>query len=173
MTNQYISIGKFVATFGIKGQLVLEHDLGEGASLEGVQAIFLEEHSGSFIPHFLLSCTAKSEQEFYIMLEGIETPEKAKKLVRKKVWLLEADAKKHAMPSTPLSLLGYMVFDHKKSLGKVLEVIEQAHQLLFRIEVQGKEVLLPVNESTLQKIDHKNEKIFLTLPEGLLDIYLN
>jgi 16S rRNA processing protein RimM len=38
--------------------------------------------------------------------------------------------------------------------------------------VEKKEVLVPVNESTLLKIDNRKEKIFLELPEGLLDIYL-
>jgi 16S rRNA processing protein RimM len=173
MANQYISIGKFVATFGVKGQLVLEHDLGEGATLEGIEAVFIEENSGSFIPHFLESHSVKSHHEFHISLEGLDSPEKAKKFVRKNVWLLESDAKKKATPAAPLSLLGYTVIDHKKALGVVLEVIEQTNQLLFRIEIEGKEVLLPVNESTLQKIDHKKERIFLTLPEGLLEIYLN
>jgi 16S rRNA processing protein RimM len=55
----------------------------------------------------------------------------------------------------------------------VLEVIEQPVQILLRIELQGKEVLVPLNESTLDKIDHKQGKIYVTLPDGLLDIYLN
>jgi 16S rRNA processing protein RimM len=52
-------------------------------------------------------------------------------------------------------------------------VIEQPVQILLRIEMEGKEVLVPLNESTLDKIDHKQEKIYVTLPDGLLDIYLN
>lgn len=173
MANEYISIGKFAATFGIKGQLVLEHDLGEGATLDGIQAIFVEDINGELLPHFLVSCSIKNDHEFHVLLEGVDSPEKAKKFVRKKAWLYESDAKKRATSSAPLSMLGYTVVDSKKVLGVVLEVIEQPNQLLLRIELQGKEVLLPVNESTLQKIDHKNQRIFLILPEGLLEIYLN
>jgi 16S rRNA processing protein RimM len=40
------------------------------------------------------------------------------------------------------------------------------------IMINDKEVLVPINETTLEKIDHKNQKIFVVLPEGLLDIYL-
>ena len=54
----------------------------------------------------------------------------------------------------------------------MLEVIEQPLQILLRIEIDGKEVLIPINESTLVKVDHKGEKIYVDLPEGLLDIYL-
>jgi 16S rRNA processing protein RimM len=66
-----------------------------------------------------------------------------------------------------------MVYDEKKMLGKVLEVIEQPMQVLLRIDYEGKEVFVPLNESTLIKIEHKKEKITVQLPEGLLDIYIN
>jgi 16S rRNA processing protein RimM len=86
--------------------------------------------------------------------------------------LLEADVKKSASVSAPISLLGFAMYEKKKLLGKVMEVIEQPTQLLLGIDMQGKEVLVPINETTLERIDHKNQKIFVVLPEGLLDIYL-
>jgi 16S rRNA processing protein RimM len=66
-----------------------------------------------------------------------------------------------------------MVHDAKKPIGKVLEVIEQPLQILLRLEIQGKEVLVPLNESTLVGIDRKKQVINVSLPEGLLDIYLH
>jgi 16S rRNA processing protein RimM len=53
-----------------------------------------------------------------------------------------------------------------------LEVIEQPHQMLCRIEINGKEVLIPLNESTIEKIDGKKKQVKVKLPEGLLEIYL-
>jgi len=44
--------------------------------------------------------------------------------------------------------------------------------LLCRIEVNEKEVLIPLNESTIEKIDHKKKEVIVELPEGLLEIYL-
>jgi hypothetical protein len=38
--------------------------------------------------------------------------------------------------------------------------------------MEGKEVLAPLHEGTLEGIDHKKRLIKLSLPEGLLDIYL-
>ena len=69
-------------------------------------------------------------------------------------------------------MLGYNIIDEKKSLGEILEVIEQAHQMLCRIEINNKVVLVPLNESTLKKIDHKKKEVMVSLPEGLLEIYL-
>jgi 16S rRNA processing protein RimM len=170
--ENYLTIGKIVATFGIKGELVLTHHLGDDATLDGVTAVFIEEVTGKFIPYFLVSAKQRSEEEMLVVLEGYDTPEKAKKFVKKKVWLLEADVKKSASNSAPISLLGFSMYEKKKLLGKVIEVIEQPTQLLLSILINDKEVLVPINESTLEKIDHKNQKIFVALPEGLLDIYL-
>ena len=171
--ENYLSIGKIAATFGVKGEIVLEHHLGEDASLEGVVAIFIEEFTGKFIPYFIAGSKTKSGTEMILSLEGIESPESAKPFLRKKIWLKEEDVKKNASSTAPISMLGFMVYDKKKPLSTVLEVIEQPVQILLRIEMEGKEVLVPLNESTLDKIDHKQEKIYVTLPDGLLDIYLN
>lgn len=171
--ENYLSIGKLVATFGVKGEIVLEHHLGEEASLEGINAVFIEEFTGKFIPYFVSGVKSKNATEMILTLEGIESPESAKRFLRKKIWLKEQDVKKTASASAPISMLGFMVLDNKKPLSTVLEVIEQPVQILLRIEMEGKEVLVPLNESTLDKIDHKAEKIYVTLPDGLLDIYLD
>jgi 16S rRNA processing protein RimM len=108
-----------------------------------------------------------------VSFEGITTPEQARKYLKKKVWLNANDAKRIASKSAPISLLGFSIVEGKKVLGEVLEVIEQPLQILLRIEMDSKEVLIPINESTLVKIDHKAEKIHVSLPDGLLDIYLS
>ena len=89
-----------------------------------------------------------------------------------KMWWTEADFKKFAAKNSPATLLGYTIINDKESLGEILELIEQPHQMLCRLEVKGKEVLIPLHEETLKKVDHKNKEIFVELPDGLLDIYL-
>lgn len=170
--ENYVNIGSLVATFGIKGEVVLKHHLGESADLNGIKAIFIETSIGKFMPYFILTAKEKNAEEILLAVEGIETPEKAKLLLKKKVWLKEADVKKTASVNSAISLLGFTIYDKKKLLGKVLEVIEQPLQILLRIEIDKKEVLIPINESTLRGIDHKKEKIEVDLPDGLLDIYL-
>ncbi|MFN5423100.1 MAG: ribosome maturation factor RimM [bacterium] len=170
--ENYVNIGSLVATFGIKGEMVLKHHLGQSASLTGIKAVFIETSLGKFMPYFISSAKEKNAEEILIGFEGIESPEKAKSLLRKKVWLKEEDVKKTASSNAAISLLGFQIYDKKKLLGKVLEVIEQPVQILLRIEIDKKEVLVPINESTLIGIDHKKEKIDVDLPDGLLDIYL-
>jgi 16S rRNA processing protein RimM len=169
---EYFKIGKLVAAFGVNGQLILQHELGKKTALKGLQAIFIEEKKKSFLPWFIESAKIKSDNEIYLALEGISSREAALKITQKEVWLPEADFKKFTAQSAPANLLGYTIIDGENPLGPILEVIEQPHQILCRLEISTKEVLIPLNESTLQQIDHKKRQVLVTLPDGLLEIYL-
>jgi 16S rRNA processing protein RimM len=168
--KNYINIGKLVATHGVKGALVLKHDLGKKTSFKGLKAFFLEEMPGSFLPYFTVDIKIKNEQEVHVEFEGILTKEKAATLVPKQVWLEEADFKKFAAANAPISLLGFMVYDKDLALGEVLEVIEQPHQVMCRIQYkEHDDILIPIHEGSLLKIDKKAKKLMLDLPEGLIE----
>lgn len=169
--ENYFKIGKLVATYRLQGEIILLHSLGKKTSLKGLETIFIEEKKDSFIPYFIESAKIKSDTETYVKFEGIGTKEQAHKLIQKEIWLLEDDFKKFAASSAPISLLGYNIINEEEDLGEILEVIEQPHQVLCKILLNGKEALIPVNEEFLDKIDKKNLKIYVTLPDGLLEIY--
>ncbi len=168
--ENYFKIGKLVATYGLKGEIVLKHSLGKKTSLKNLEAIFIEEKNDSFIPYFVQSAKIKNEAEVHIKFEGIDTKESAHSLTPKDVWLTQADFKKFAAGSAPITMLGFTMLNENGELGEILEVIEQPHQLLCKILVNGNEVLIPIHEESLKKIDKKNRKVFVTLPDGLLDI---
>jgi 16S rRNA processing protein RimM len=52
-----------------------------------------------------------------------------------------------------------------------LEVIEQPHQVLCRIDLGGKEALIPMHEQTLRRVDQRKREVHVELPDGLLDVY--
>jgi 16S rRNA processing protein RimM len=170
--DNYIQIGTLVATYGVDGEFILRHNLGKKTSFKVIEAFFLETGEGRFLPYFPLEVRIKNSEEVYLRLEGIHTKEKARMLLKKGVWLEDSIVRKLAAKNAPLSLLGYMVVEEGRELAPVLEVIEQPLQILLRLEMQGKEVLIPLHETTLIEIDHKNKKVKVNLPEGLLDVYL-
>ena len=169
--TEYFKIGKFVSAFGLKGELILKHNLGKKTSLKGLKAIFIEERKESFVPWFVESAKIKTGEEVYLKLEGINIREQASKLTQKEVWIPEPDFKKFSAKSSPINLLGYEIVEEEKMLGKILEVIEQPHQILCRIEFNNKEAFIPLHEETLKKIDKKNQRVTVSLPPGLLEIY--
>ena len=171
--NQYFKIGKLAATFGVEGQLILQHSLGKNSQLKDLETIFIEEKKDSFLPYFISSVKIKNDQELFISVEGIATKEAANLLRKKEVWLSENDFKKFAATAAPISFLGFTIVNNKEELGEVIEVIEQPHQLLCTILIDGKEAFIPIHEDSLEKVDKKNRKLYVDLPNGLLEIYKN
>ena len=170
MTN-YFKIGKLVATYGLKGEFILKHSLGKKTSLKNLEVFFIEENTNLFIPYFIESTKAKNNNEVYVNLDGIKSKESAHKLVQSEVWLLEKDFKKFVSNSAPISLLGFTMISKDVELGEILEVIEQPHQVVCRISLNGNDALIPVHSDSLQKIDKEKRQVYVTLPDGLLDIY--
>lgn len=169
--TSYNSIGKLVATFGVKGEMVLTHHLGKKTSLKGLEAFFIEVKKEEFLPYFIETVRIKNDQELFVKLEGIDTKEAARPLLQKQVWLPEEIFHQYTDKSAPISLLGFHIIDGKEDIGEILEVIEQPHQLLCRIDLDGKEALIPIHQETLLKLDKKKKQVFVELPDGLLDIF--
>ena len=107
--TEYFKIGKLVATFGVEGQFVLQHNLGKRTSLKGLETIFIEEKKDSFLPYFITSTKIKNEKEIFISLEGIPTKEAAHFLIKKEVWLTEDDFKKFVASVAPISF--FRIYD--------------------------------------------------------------
>ncbi|HVX51697.1 MAG TPA: ribosome maturation factor RimM [Chitinophagaceae bacterium] len=169
--KDYIHIGRFVATHGLEGELVLKHALGKKTGLKDVEAIFVEEQKNSYLPYFLQASKSKTVDEILVKLEGVDTKESARRIANRPVWLLNDDFRRLAAKTSPISLLGFEIINEGQALGKVEEIIEQPHQVLLRTTLNGNEALLPLHEQTLEKIDRKKQQVYLVLPDGLLDIY--
>lgn len=169
--NNYISIGRFVGTLGLHGDMIIKHVLGAKSELKEIEVLFVEEFANSFLPYFIKNARAKSDDEIIVKIDGIDTKEAALIILKKKVWLSNEDFKKSVHSSAPILMLGFKVINEGATIGIVDEVIEQPHQILLKILIEEKEAFVPLHEGTLEKIDKKKQEIYVVLPEGLLDVY--
>ena len=70
-------------------------------------------------------------------------------------------------------IIGYRVIDQTAGeIGRVKDIYEANGNDLFAIDYENKEILVPVRDEFIQKLDKNESTVFLSLPEGLLDIYL-
>lgn len=171
MHTDLISVGKIVATFGVDGEVVLIHKLGKQTKFKQDDVLFIGSKNQKPIPYFIKNCTGKSMDECLISFSEISTKEKAKIIIGKEVWINSNLFEKYVSKKAPMALLQFAIYNDGKEIGLVADVIEQEHQIILVSILNEKEILIPVNESTLIKIDYKQKQIFLQLPDGLLEIY--
>jgi 16S rRNA processing protein RimM len=169
--SEYIHIGKLVASFGLKGELILKHELGKKSPFKGIEVFFIEEQKANYLPYFVESAKAANHEETYIKFEGINTKESAARLVSRNAWVTDTDFRSLVGKSAPIALLGYLLINEGEELAPIEEVINQPHQILLRITYKEKEVLIPLHEESLDTIDHAKKQVHVILPDGLLEIY--
>ena len=170
--DEHIHIGKFVATVGLKGELLLKHVLGKRTVFKQQEVLFIEIEKSIQLPYFIKNSKSKNDTETVLNLEGLDTKEQAAKFLQKKIWLTKDDFEKHVSKQAPVNLIGFIIFNNEEKIGEVEAVIEQPQQILLQTHVQQKEVLIPLHGETLKKIDRKKKQVYVILPEGLLDVYL-
>jgi len=117
--DDHINIGKFVAAFGLTGELVLKHAFGKKTTFKEGEVLFIEQLKGSYLPYFIQTSKSKTKEETYVKLEGIDSREKALKLIQKNVWLRQEDFRNFVAKNSPLGLLGYTLIDEGKTIGKI------------------------------------------------------
>lgn len=169
--SEYIHIGKLVASFGLKGELILKHELGKKTPFKGIEVLFIEESKGNYLPYFIESARAGNEEETTLKLEGLNTKESAARFISRNAWVTDTDFRLLVGKTAPIALLGYLLINEGEELAPIEEVINQPHQILLRITLKEKEVLIPLHEATLNRIDHLKKQVHVVLPDGLLEIY--
>jgi len=95
-------------------------------------------------------------------------------LVKKDIYLPnKVKPKKKKEEFTLKDVKGFIAVDETHGeLGEILDVIEYPQQLIASVNFKNKEVLFPLNVEIIKGIDVEGGEIYIDLPDGLLDVYL-
>ena len=137
-------------------------------------SVFIEI-TGKLVPYFVRSIKYLQKNAAYLVLEDVDTIEKASALVRKNLYLPnKLKPKKKKEEFTLFDLEGFIAVDVNEGvLGIVTAVHEYPQQIIAAVDFRNKEILFPLNEAIIKGIDVVKGIVTVDLPEGLLDIYLD
>jgi 16S rRNA processing protein RimM len=169
--DKHFRIGSFLKTKGLKGELQLYVAYNDLDAIK-FNTIFVDM-AGKLVPYFVSSVKYQVNGA-YFFLEDVDTVEKASRLVKKDVYLpSKLQPKKEKEEFTLMDLKGFIAIDENEGeLGEILEIQELPQQYIASVQYQNREVLFPLNESTIKGIDVNSGEVYIDLPDGLLDIYL-
>ena len=166
-----ILLGTISKTHGINGQVVLRTNNLRFDDILEMELVFLEI-DGLPVPFFIAEFTERSNDSLVVKFDDIESEEAAKELIGSKVFIGESAiiASESSLPKMH-SLTGYTVIDESLGeLGILEDIIENSENPLLRITKGSREILLPLHDEFIKKVDSESSIIFVSSPEGLIDL---
>jgi len=163
-------IGQLIKPHGVSGEMTFSFTSDVFDTEEA--AFLIIEIQGIFVPFFIEEYRFKSNQTALIKLEGVKSDEKARSFSGSTVYLQKKYLEKVVDTEIELDyFVGFTLVDEVKGdIGLITEVDQTTDNALFVIGKGRDEMLIPVGEDYIIKIDHKKKRIVVRLPEGLLDL---
>lgn len=170
--DQCFYFGKVIKTHGIKGEISIRIDADEPQEYLGLNFILLEIQR-SLIPFFITKIGIHGNKA-YVKLQDVDTIERASELAGLDIFLpLEQLPKLKGNKFYFHEVPGFKIVDEKHGIiGSLEQVLEYPGQALFQVLVGKKEVLIPILDEVITKVDRRSKTIYIQAPEGLIDLYL-
>jgi 16S rRNA processing protein RimM len=171
--NCYL-LGYIVRTHGTAGNVVIFLDVDYPEDYEDLDSVYVEI-KGELVPYFISRFNLQKQNNAIVTFEDVNTIEKAQNLVGNALYLSldelrELDDEEFYYHE----IKGFNVVDQTRgSLGVVREVYALNGQDLIAMDYQGVEVLIPTSEEIVLRADKTQKELFVNLPDGLLEVYLD
>lgn len=166
-------IGYIVKTHGLKGEVGIHMDVDNPAEYADMEGVLIEKN-GELIPFFIEKIRINIDKAI-VKFEGINTIEEAEPLVKKTLYLsLDQLDELSDDQFYYHEIMGYRIVDDIKGpLGIIKTIYNQPHQDLISMEYLSKEVLIPISHEHVLKANHEKKELYVSLPDGLLEVYLD
>jgi len=166
-------LGKIVAKFSFKGEVLIKLDTDEPETYTEMESVFVE-YNENLVPFFIERSYLHKSTLLRAKFEDIETEEDAEDMIGAELYL-----PLNMLPELPgdkfyfHEIIGFDVIDAEHgNIGKLVSINDSTAQALFDIEKDGKQILIPMNDEFIEKVDKKNKEIRVNTPEGLINLYL-
>ena len=166
-------LGKIVTKYSFKGELLIKLDTDQPELYENLDAMFIEVRN-TLIPFFIESSQLHKSDLLRVRFEDVTNEADADALIKSDVYLpLEFLPKLEGNKFYFHEIIGFTVEDvNYGTVGTIVGINDTTAQALFEIEQNGKEILIPMNDEFIEKVDRKNKTIIVNTPDGLIDLYL-
>ena len=171
--NDCFFFGKVTKTHGLKGEMTIKLDVANPADFKDLRYLLIEER-GNLIPYFIENQKITGDKMF-VQLQDVKKMEQAIVFLGKAVYLpnelmpqLEEDEFYYN------EIIGFKLIDETiGEIGEISDVLEYPTQAVIQVMKDGKEILIPIHDDIIQKVDKKAKTLTVKAPEGLIDMYLN
>ena len=163
---EYTQIGYISKQHGLRGNLLLNLLPDYKISITKIKYLFVEMKA-SKVPFEICKVMFSKNQLYIIKFKNYNNRERTNQFISKNI-LLE---KKHVQKNDDklIKIINYKIIKHGTEIGEIKNFFINKQIILF-CQIDNKEVYIPYVETFIKKIDHKKKKIYVELPNEILNI---
>jgi 16S rRNA processing protein RimM len=167
-------LGKIVSKHGYKGEVLVKLDTDEPGIYENMESVFVGL-GNTLVPFFIERCRLHKSSLLRIRFEEVQDEASADHIMGSKLYLpLEFLPKLSGNKFYYHEIIGFELQDKNHgSIGTITGVNDMVSQALFEAVKDGKNLLIPITDEIILKVDRKNKTIHVETPPGLVDLYLS
>ncbi len=165
-------LGKITRKHGLQGNVILKLDTDQPSHYDRLEGVFLEVN-GLLVPFFIEKQQWSKDDTKIISFKNA-SEQMVEQSIGKNVFL--------PLSTLPIltgkkfyyhEVVGYSIVDQDDTdCGVVKEVNDQTAQHYFILDLDGKEVIIPIIKDWILEVNRDDKKIKMQLPDGLLDVFL-
>ncbi len=165
-------LGKIVRKHSFKGEVVIKLDTDEPGLYQNLESVFVLL-GGNLIPFFIEESLLQKGNQLRVRFEDVDSEADADNILGSGIY----------MPLTMLpklegnkfyfhEVIGFEVEDvNFGNVGVIDGINDSTAQPLFEIKEGDIEILIPMIDEFIVKIDRENKKVVVNTPEGLIAMY--
>ncbi len=167
-------LGKIVSKYSFKGEVLVKLDTDDPEIYDNMESVFVSI-GNNLVPFFIERCRLHKSSLLRVQFEEVKDENTADRILGAELFLpLIALPELSGNKFYYHEIIGFELLDEVHgNIGVVTAVNDSASQALFEAEKDGKQLLVPINDAIITKVDRKNRVIYVSTPEGLVDLYLN
>lgn len=164
-------LGKIVKKYSFKGLVIIKLDVDEPELYKDLDYVYIENNN-TFLPFFIKESLLQKGNQLRVDFEDITNENDADLLLKSNVYLpLDLLPKLSGNQFYFHEIIGFILEDvNFGEVGKITSINDKTAQALFVIEKENSEILIPMIDDFIKKIDHENKKVIVETPEGLIEM---
>lgn len=169
-----IQVGYISKAHGIRGDVKAVFDVFDINEYRKTKVFWGGKKKAPLQALTITTFKPQQKQEVILRIAGISDRDAALDLIGTTLFVAETN-----LPALPaghfyyFQVVGFQIVDTQLGpLGTIKDFADGAAHDIIMMDYQGKEVLIPITDQIVGKADFEAKTLSTTLPEGLLETYL-
>ncbi len=164
-------LGKIVRKYSFKGEVIIKLDTDQPELYEDIEAVFIDLGK-NFLPFFIENKLLQKGNQLRVQFEDVHSEKDAESLMKKDVYLpLNLLPKLSGNKFYYHEVIGFVLEDvNFGEIGIITSINDSTAQPLIVVKKETSEILIPMIDDFIQKVDRKSKKIIVSTPKGLIEM---